>query len=121
MGSPAMRNLVWYWLAVGIYAGFIFYISSLPAKDIPGLFPCQDIVFHFLEYAVFAWLIIRAVTTSWPQKGRREKLLLVMFLAFLYALSDEFHQSFVPGRTASWLDVAVDATGSFFTTLSYRR
>lgn len=38
--------------------------------------------------------------------------ILALFLAIAYALSDEWHQSFVPGRSATLSDVMVDASGS---------
>ncbi|MDI1321017.1 MAG: VanZ family protein, partial [bacterium] len=38
---------------------------------------------------------------------------LALLLAAVYAATDEFHQSFVPGRTASLGDVLIDITGAF--------
>ena len=112
LNLPTKKNIL-YWLPVVIYAGFIFSISSVPGKDIPGLFPYQDVVFHFLEYAVFALLITRAMKGCYTRMARVKRLLLVMALVLGYALLDEFHQSFVPGRTASLVDVATDVVGSF--------
>ena len=40
------------------------------------------------------------------------KLKYAWVLAFLYAISDEYHQSFVVGRYASWMDVMIDSTGT---------
>jgi VanZ family protein len=108
-----MLSILSYWLPVVIYAGFIFTLSSVPGKNIPGLFPYQDVVFHFLEYAVFALLITRAMKGSYPRMARVKRLLLVVAFALGYALLDEFHQSFVPGRTASLADAAIDTAGSF--------
>ena len=115
-----MKKIVIFWLPVIVYGGFIFAVSSVPGKEIPGLFAYQDIVFHFFEYAVFALLIARALKGCYPHKNRANRLLLVVILAMAYALFDEFHQSFVPGRTASLIDVAVDATGSFFAAYFYK-
>jgi hypothetical protein len=107
------KKIILYWLPVVIYAGFIFTISSVSGKDIPGLFIHQDVVFHLLEYAVFALLITRAMKGCYSRMARVKRLLLVMIFVLGYALLDEFHQSFVPGRTASLVDVATDVVGSF--------
>jgi VanZ family protein len=42
----------------------------------------------------------------------RRVYLLAWLLAFLYAASDEFHQSFVPGRNGTMIDVGIDAFGA---------
>lgn len=67
---------------------------------------------HLAEYAVLALLLWRALHRqqnlppwSWPKVGG------TLLLVFLYAATDEFHQSFVPGRTALVSDVFVDTAG----------
>ena len=65
---------------------------------------------HFTEYFVFSLLILRAI-----RAGRRETHLAWTAVAILlvagYAALDEFHQSFVPGRTPLLTDVLIDTTG----------
>jgi VanZ family protein len=61
---------------------------------------------HFTEYGILFWLLVRG-----PMKDRPY---LALLLCVLYALSDEGHQIFVPGRTASLYDVALDSTGALF-------
>jgi VanZ family protein len=69
---------------------------------------------HLTEYAVLALLLWRAVRQpakndpqpwAWPEGG------LALALVFLYAASDEFHQIFVPMRTALVADVFIDTAG----------
>ncbi|MFZ0036986.1 MAG: VanZ family protein [Candidatus Acidiferrales bacterium] len=65
---------------------------------------------HLTEYFIFGLLVLRAI-----RAGRRD-MRLVWALATIgvvaaYASSDEFHQSFVPGRSASIYDVMLDTTG----------
>jgi VanZ family protein len=51
---------------------------------------------------------------------KNKKLILISILiCFLYALSDEIHQSFVPGRACRILDVVIDTSGSAFFFLVY--
>ena len=69
---------------------------------------------HLTEYAILAMLLWRALRgpqnsdplpPDWKQPG------LVILLVALYAASDEFHQSFVPTRQGSLIDVFIDITG----------
>jgi VanZ family protein len=68
---------------------------------------------HALEYAGLAGLLWRAVARTWPRlRGERWAGLLTWVATVTYAASDEFHQQFVPGRTASERDVLIDALGA---------
>ena len=66
---------------------------------------------HFVEYAVLAILMCRALTAPGT---RMSTGVIVRALAYcaLYACTDELHQFFVSSRTASLYDVAVDAVGA---------
>lgn len=61
---------------------------------------------HFTNYAVLFWLLIRG-----PMAGRPY---IALGLCVAYAMLDEGHQIFVPGRTASLYDVALDSSGALF-------
>jgi len=69
---------------------------------------------HLTEYAVLALLLWRAVRRSVKNDPRpwiwREARLVLLIVA-LYAASDEFHQIFVPTRTAQVSDVFIDTAG----------
>ena len=66
---------------------------------------------HFTEYAVLAYLARRAFISSSRQFLRRYWFQCAVLLVVVYALLDEFHQSFVPSRTASLYDSAIDVAG----------
>jgi VanZ family protein len=91
------------WLPVAAWAALIFALSSIP--DLGTGLGGWDLVLrklaHAAEYAVLGALLVRAT-------GR---LALSIVLGTLYAVSDEAHQAFVPGRTGSVLDVGLDAVG----------
>jgi len=75
---------------------------------------------HFTEYAILGFLAFRAFSTS-PNPGlRRRWFLASLILIVLYALLDEYHQSFVPSRTASIFDSLIDATGGLAALLMAR-
>ena len=66
---------------------------------------------HFTEYAIFAWLAARALRNSSRELLRSRWFWLSLLLVAAYALSDEFHQSFVASRTASIYDSMIDLLG----------
>jgi len=75
---------------------------------------------HFIEYAILALLARRAFVTSASEfiQGRWFELALMLVTGF--ALLDEYHQSFVPTRTASIFDSAIDVAGGLMVLLIYR-
>ncbi len=80
----------------------IFFFSSLPSTEIPS-FGAFDFsvkkLGHMLGYALLA-------TAYWAGLGfRKNRVWLAFLLAVLYALTDEFHQRFIPGRHSSLVDV----------------
>jgi len=100
-----------YWLPVIIYVVLIFLISSLhkvPTTGVPSLIGVEDKVFHLFEYAILAFLLLRALTTTSYSKYAFP---LAVAIAILYGFSDEVHQLFVPGRSFSVLDLLFDSIG----------
>lgn len=87
----------------------IFAFSSIPSDSIPS-FDWADLLVkkggHALGYGLLALAYLYAFRLD------PAKLKYAWLLAFLYAVSDEFHQSFVPGRYASWVDVLIDSAGA---------
>ncbi len=74
---------------------------------------------HFTEYAIFALLAARAFRTSSYKLLRRTWFVAAFVLVILYSLSDEFHQSFVPTRSASILDSLIDMAGGLAALIIY--
>lgn len=74
---------------------------------------------HLAEYAVLAVLFFRALSQSKIFSAHSVRLTFI--LAAIYALLDEFHQSFVMSRTASPYDVAIDLAGATAGLFIYRR
>jgi VanZ family protein len=75
---------------------------------------------HFTEYAVLAFLARRAFITSSRVLLRHRWFQLGLLLVVTYALLDEFHQSFVPSRTASVYDSAIDIAGGLTMLLLFK-
>lgn len=106
-----MRHLLFYWVPPLLWMALIFYVSAqptLPSLSDSLLDSLVKYGAHFFEYAVLALLWYRAIYSRFPDP---KILPLAFIIVIVYALSDEFHQSFVPGRSATWQDVAVDVIG----------
>jgi len=70
---------------------------------------------HISEYAVLALLILRALKISPPPASTQwswRRAGVALLIASAYAATDEWHQSFVPSRTADPGDVLIDSTGA---------
>ncbi|HEX3282643.1 MAG TPA: VanZ family protein [Pyrinomonadaceae bacterium] len=75
---------------------------------------------HFSEYAVLGILSARAFAGSAKDFIQRHWFQIALLLITCYALLDEFHQSFVPGRTASIYDSVIDVVGGLTALLLIR-
>jgi VanZ family protein len=108
-----MKDFFYYWLPVFLYAGLIFYLSSLPT--IPSSITqiiSQTLILHMIEYAILGILLFRALTNSKNNTLKNNAILLSIMIATIYAMTDELHQYFVPGRICSFLDFSADFIGS---------
>ena len=66
---------------------------------------------HFTEYAILGFLAARAFRTSPHPAIKQRWFLICATLIVVYALLDEYHQSFVPSRTPSIYDSMIDIAG----------
>lgn len=126
-----------------IYAIFIFYLSSLSDISILmnsidkqyilkilsyserfGLniitkisvfaYSKYDKFMHFILYTGFGIVLYLTMYFSGNPVLRRFAVLIVLFIGVLFAISDEIHQLYVPGRSASRADFIADIAGLFF-------
>ena len=105
-------NRILDYLGLLFYCLFIYWLSDQQTLPTPELFENQDKVLHFGAYFVmglFAWRSFRHLISP-------PIILTLITIAFcsLYALSDEWHQSFVPGRSSDVLDWIADTLGAGF-------
>jgi VanZ family protein len=76
---------------------------------------------HLAEYALLGILAARAFRAS-PRAALRGRWFLVsLALVVVYALLDEYHQSFVPSRTGTIYDSLIDIVGGFAALVIVRR
>ena len=108
---PTARELASWWGPAAAWMILLFGLSASP--DLPaapgGL---SDKLVHALAYAGLSALLYRALARGRATGLRAGRGLAAAALAVLYGLSDEWHQAFVPGRTADTADLAADAAGA---------
>ena len=101
----------------------IFAFSSIPSTEMPR-FGLMDFLIkkggHALGYGLLALTYLRGL------KGERRevvsrRLFVAWLLATLYSATDEFHQSFVPGRHPAVTDVMIDSIGAALGLILARR
>jgi VanZ family protein len=107
-----IANWLWRWGPPLLLMAVIFYLSHQP--DLPHApDPWLDVLLkklgHATEFAVLFLLLWRA----WQREQSAGKgLKWAMMATAAYAISDEWHQSFVPGRKANVYDVLIDVSGA---------
>ena len=72
---------------------------------------------HWSEYFILAVLLMRALNADFSIERAKPRWIWSIVLTTLYAATDELHQSFVPSRTASPVDVVIDSFGAICGTL----
>ena len=99
---------------MALYGILIFWGSSLPGST-PILQNLEkyvwDKLLHLLEYSVLGILLVRAIALSFKYRSLEHLTFMAFVLGSLYAVSDEWHQSFVPLRDASIYDWMADSMG----------
>jgi VanZ family protein len=144
LSSGMMRSALW-WCPAAAWMAVIFLGSSDTASGervsgllgpllhwlFPGRLPEElaMLIFaarkcaHATEYAILAllvWLALRRPRLGRPQPWSSRPAGLALLFCALYAASDEFHQKFVPTRTASVVDVMIDVAGAGLALLTIR-
>lgn len=96
------------WTPVAAFMALLFCLSAQPSLPTTEL--VWDKLAHAVGYAVFGLACLRAFHGGVTRPARRP-VLFACALALAYALLDELHQAYVPGRYASSLDWVADAVG----------
>lgn len=132
-----MKIKILSWSLVILWMGLIFFFSHQPAAEsselssgitevivdvVNVIAPDNDIIFnqgvinfsirkaaHFGVYLVLGLLVSNGLICS--SIPRPKVIILALLICALYAISDEFHQLFVPGRSGQVSDVLLDSTG----------
>jgi VanZ family protein len=123
-------------LPIILWAAIIFFFSAnpdpyrflpanwrsavpLPTVSSSSLTEWIGQLMHFVEYLALAFLISRALYKTSAASTKIPAL--VILISMLFALSDEIHQLFVPGRAFQGLDLLIDLLGVLCGVYLYRR
>jgi VanZ family protein len=101
------------WIALLSWMGVIYWLSDQP-RVIPKMDPILSNIVsslgHIVFYGILYLLSSNAIRGSFKVRSQFAALL-SLFIVLLYGISDEFHQSFVPGRDSSVIDIGLDLIG----------
>jgi VanZ family protein len=131
----SFRKKVQYWLPVLLWIGFIFWMStglfssqntylffepllrffvpSISHKEIIIVHTFMRKLAHVTEYFISGLLLFRAFKNGSVKRQEWFWALYSLLVIVIIAASDELHQTFVPARTASIVDVGIDIMGGF--------
>ena len=118
--SPTLESGVpptWWraWWPALVIAAVVFAASSMPGRALPHavLFQGQDKAQHALVYGLLGFFVARARWTrqSLPDRMPWRTVVFAAMAALGFGITDEFHQSFVPGRAVEVLDAVADLVG----------
>jgi VanZ family protein len=98
------------WLPPLAWMALLFAASS--RSDVPAASALPDWLTHGLAYLALGVLLARALAGGLGAPLGPRQALLAVLLATAYGVSDEYHQSFVPGRQADPYDVLKDCAGA---------
>jgi len=105
------------WSLVVAYAILIFFLSSLSNPSpvpIPDIFMADKLI-HFIEYAIFGFLLFSALYEGMAVK---KAVFLSVIMAAIYGATDEFHQYFVAHRDSDLFDLVADSLGGIAGTVT---
>jgi VanZ family protein len=94
-----------------IWAITLFTLSSLPGRNVPSVgLVHEDLIAHVIVFGLFGYFLAMAfIAPNHP--GSKKRILFAILVGTIYAFSDEYHQSFVPGRFPSVSDFLADTVG----------
>ncbi len=105
--TRALRGARARWLPAAAWAAVILAATSWPNPDVPAVGGGDKLV-HAGMYAGLAWLVARAGRAG----QRAAPLAWVVAGVAAFGAADEWHQQFIPGRSASAADWAADLSGA---------
>ncbi len=102
------------WLIALSLAITIFYVSSLTF----GLGGAGGILSYLYHFFIFFWLSF-FLSIAFTRARKISLIIPAIFISLFYAVSDEFHQLFIPGRAGSFGDFLIDSLGIFLAAFLY--
>ncbi len=105
-----------YWVPPVLYMALIFAVSSMEQPPLPTPkfeWLSIDKLYHFIEFCILSVLLTIALVNVPPKWLPYNWIwITAALISILYGASDEWHQTFVPGRFATFSDFFSDAIGA---------
>lgn len=123
---PALARLMsrpqFWWFAVAVWLSVLFAASSQAGVMPPMFFTWQDKVEHAAYFCAGGLCFFFALRLMFPKMPLARAMLLTIAFCSIIGATDEFHQSFVPGRSGNDLgDWLADTFGGFIAALIGRK
>lgn len=119
--NPIISWFEKYWfisLIIAIFfAGLIYYISDTPSSGFPSNLGIKTKIYHLGIYALLGFFI--SLTIIRGKINNKYLIIIALLLSIAYAVSDEIHQFFVPGRHCTFRDIFINTTGILISTVFY--
>lgn len=74
-------------------------------------------IMHFTEYLILSLLLLNTLNKT----NIKNKYFITILTCFIYAITDEYHQTFITGRTGQFIDVLIDTAGSALGLIIYNK
>jgi VanZ family protein len=108
-------SLPWARIAVVFVVAIIFAGSSIPSKNIPGIFSLTpDKLIHCAEYAVLGFFLYHWLRLEFTSFSPAKISTMTFFIGSVIGIADENYQRLTPGRTTNFWDWVLDSVGVFF-------
>ncbi|OGJ12863.1 hypothetical protein A3K82_00940 [Candidatus Pacearchaeota archaeon RBG_19FT_COMBO_34_9] len=95
----------------------IFFFSTIISVSGKKIVIPFSVIYHFIIFFLFSFFLF--ITIKGNEKIKIKHILIVFVISLVYAISDEIHQSFIPGRDANIKDVLTDIAGSITSMVVY--
>jgi VanZ family protein len=102
---------VWYACMTGICLGAIYWMSSMPDDGQARNGVVADLLWNLAHVPVYAALAFCWLKTIVKTRPSAKAIGLAFLASAAWAVADEWHQSFVPGRVSSIGDLVLDLAG----------
>jgi len=117
-----IKRIIFLWLPPIVWMGLIFFLSSFHKLQVSeGIddFILRKIA-HMVEYLILFLLLYRAIKNT-TNYSINKNLNFAFLFSMIYAFTDEFHQSFVLGRSGNLRDIAIDIMGIFLGWIFFKK
>ena len=121
MAKRLISLFKWWWPVIAWMAA-IMTVSSIPRALLPETgIQHLDKIAHAVEYAILGILLMRALSRSNLNMSFTKISAIAIISSLCYAILDEWHQQFIPGRATDILDLTADFIGVNVGVLLYKR